>query len=123
MENPANVDVKTLLTFCALLVTFVGGVIARDRQVSAKISNDNSKTHSRIDDLKDDMNENFARKDDVRESVKRVERSIESLGVEMRQNHKDLTALIIKNENWPVEKVDELSESERGEGMLGSTDK
>jgi uncharacterized membrane protein len=80
-------------------VTFVGGVIARDRQVSAKISNDNSKTHSRIDDLKDDMNENFARKDDVRESVKRVERSIESLGVEMRQNHKDLTALIIKNEN------------------------
>jgi hypothetical protein len=45
------------------------------------------------------MNENFARKDDVRESVKRVERSIESLGVEMRQNHKDLTALIIKNEN------------------------
>lgn len=99
MENPANVDVKTLLTFCALLVTFVGGVIARDRQVSAKISNDNSKTHSRIDHLKDDMNENFARKDDVRESVKRVERSIESLGVEMRQNHKDLTALIIKNEN------------------------
>ena len=63
MENPANVDVKTLLTFCALLVTFVGGVIARDRQVSAKISNDNSKTHGRIDDLKDDMNENFARND------------------------------------------------------------
>lgn len=31
--------------------------------------------------------------------------------------------IIIKNENWPVEKVDDLSASERGEGMLGSTGK
>lgn len=31
--------------------------------------------------------------------------------------------VIIKNENWPVEKVEELSDSERGEGMLGDSGK
>ena len=31
--------------------------------------------------------------------------------------------VIIKNENWEVEKVDELSKTKREEGMLGSTDK
>jgi len=32
-------------------------------------------------------------------------------------------AVIIKNENWDVEKVDELSETDRGEGKLGSSEK
>lgn len=31
--------------------------------------------------------------------------------------------VIIKNENWPVEKVNTLSDSERGDGMVGSSGK
>ena len=42
------------------------------------------------------MNSEFARKDDVKESVRRVERGIEGLGKEMRENHKSLTELLIE---------------------------
>lgn len=99
MTETSAIDLKTLLAFGGFLLTLIGGIIVRDRQVTKRISDGNAKTHERIDSLKDDMNDNFARKDDVRESVRRVERGIENLGQEMRQNHKDLTALLIKDKD------------------------
>ena len=88
---------RILLTVGSFILALIGGIIVRDRQVSKRISDSSAKANDRIDTIKDDMNENFARKDDVRESVRRVERGIENLGQEMRQNHKDLTALIVKD--------------------------
>ena len=90
---------RVLLTVGSFILALIGGIIVRDRQVSKRITDSSTKTHERIDAIKDDMNENFARKDDVRESIRRVERGIENLGQEMRQNHKDLTALIIKDKD------------------------
>ena len=74
----------------------IGGIIVRDRNVSKRISDGNQKLHDRVDELKDTMNSEFARKDDVKESVRRVERGIEGLGKEMRENHKSLTELLIE---------------------------
>lgn len=97
MEPITTVDaIKLALAIGGFLLTLIGGIIVRDRQVSKKISDGNEKLHDRIDELKDTMNSEFARKDDVRESVRRVERSIETLGTEMRQNHKDLTQLLVE---------------------------
>jgi len=87
---------KIFLALGGFILTLIGGIIVRDRQISKRISDGNAATHKRIDELKDDVNESFARKDDVRDSVRRVERGIENLGNEMRQNHKDLTTLIVK---------------------------
>lgn len=97
MEPITTVDaIKLALAIGGFLLTLIGGIIVRDRQVSKKISDGNEKLHDRIDEVKDTMNSEFARKDDVRESVRRVERSIETLGTEMRQNHKDLTQLLVE---------------------------
>lgn len=86
-------------SFVIALMGLVGGIIVRDRNISKRISDGDSKSHSRIDALKDDINDNFARKDDVRESVRRVEKSIDSLGQELRENHKSLTALLMDKRN------------------------
>ena len=97
MEPITTVDaIKLALAIGGFLLTLIGGIIVRDRQVSKRISDGNEKLHDRIDEVKDTMNSDFARKDDVRESVRRVERSIETLGTEMRQNHKDLTQLLVE---------------------------
>lgn len=97
MEPITTVDaIKLALAIGGFLLTLIGGIIVRDRQVSKKISDGNEKLHDRIDEVKDTMNSEFARKGDVRESVRRVERSIETLGTEMRQNHKDLTQLLVE---------------------------
>ena len=97
MEALTTVDaIKLALAIGGFLLTLIGGIIVRDRQVSKKISDGNEKLHDRIDEVKDTMNSEFARKDDVKESVRRVERSIETLGTEMRQNHKDLTKLLVE---------------------------
>ena len=87
---------KVLISLGSFIVIMLGGIVVRDRNISKRISDGDAKSHSRIDALKDDVNENFARKDDVQNSVKRVERGIENLGNELRQNHRDLTTLIVK---------------------------
>ncbi len=93
----AMVDaIKVAMSIGGFMLALVGGAIARDRVISSRLSDGLSKVHGKVDDLKDEINNSFARKDDVRESVRRVERGIEALGTEMRQNHKDLTALIVK---------------------------
>ena len=88
--------IRLLMSLCALIVALVGGIVARDRAVGKRITDVNDKTQDQLDAIRSDMNTNFARKDDVKESVRRVERSIDGLGAELRQNHKDLTSLIIK---------------------------
>ena len=95
-EDAAAVDlIKLALSGGSFLLALVGGVVFRDRQLSKGISDCNTNTHVRIDDLKDDINANFARKDDMKESIRRVERSIDGLGAELRENHKALTVLIV----------------------------
>lgn len=90
--------VKLMMGAGSFCLALVGGVVVRDRQVSKRISDSNSSTHRRIDDLKDNVNEHFARKDDMKDSIRRVERSIEGLGQELRQNHKDLITHIVKED-------------------------
>ena len=96
MADPTALDLKTLLSLVGTIAAIIGGIIVRDRQVSKRISDGNGKIHLRIDDLKDDVNEHFARKDAVKDSIDRVERSIENLGSELRANHKETISLIVK---------------------------
>lgn len=91
--------VRLIMGFGSFCLALIGGVVFRDRQVAKRISDGNAAVHKRVDDMKDDINENFARKDDMKESIRRVERSIEGLGQELRQNHKDLIAHIVKKES------------------------
>ena len=88
--------IKLALAIGGFILTLIGGIIVRDRNVSKRISDGNQKLHDRVDDLKDKMNSEFARKGDVNESIRRVERGIEGLGKEMRDNHKSLTELLIE---------------------------
>ena len=88
--------IKLFVTIGGFVVALIGGIIMRDRNVSKRISEGNQKLHDRVDDLKDKMNSEFARKGDVNESIRRVERGIEGLGKEMRDNHKSLTELLIE---------------------------
>ena len=77
----------------------VGGIIGRDRNISKRISDGNAKSHQRIDALKDDIHDKFARKDDVKDTVERIETSINGLGAEMRDNHKTLVKMLMKEKH------------------------
>ena len=91
-------DVKIFATLGSLivgLIALVGGIIARDRNISSRISDGNTKAHERIDELKDDMNNHFARKDDVRDAVQRLERSIEKYSEKNDSNHATIIQLLL----------------------------
>ena len=94
MEN-GQISLAATLALAGAMFTIIGGVIARDRNISKRISDGDGKVHIRIDDLKDDLNESFARKDDVEKTFARIE----SGQAEIRQDIKALTSLIIADRN------------------------
>lgn len=96
MENFA--DFSKIAGFVFGIVAMVGGIIVRDRNISNRIIEGDSKIHVRLDDMKDDLNENFARKDDVKESIRRVERQIETINDNIDRKHESIINLLMKRE-------------------------
>ena len=86
---------KLLLGLGSFILTLFTVIFGAVRHLSKRISDSDDALHSRVNALKDDMNENFARKKDVRDSFQRVETGITNLGNTMANNHTALTSLII----------------------------
>jgi len=86
---------KLLLGLASFILTLFGALFGWYRHLSKRISDSDDALHSRVNALKDDMNENFARKKDVRDSFQRVETGIRDLGSTMANNHTSLTTLIL----------------------------
>ena len=86
-----------LISAAVGLGALITGAIMRDRALTKKISDGDANSHKRIDTLKDELNSNFARKDDMKDSVSRVERSVENLGKELRGQHNQILELLMKD--------------------------
>lgn len=69
-----------------IFVAFAGLVVAAFRNMSAKIT----KTHERIDDVKD----KYVRRDDLDQHLKRIDTTVKELRTEIRENHRQVIAAL-----------------------------
>jgi len=56
-----NNDVLYIAGFAVSLISFIGGIVVRDRQVMRSINSGDSKLHERVDKVRDE----YVRKDDL----------------------------------------------------------
>lgn len=76
-----------ILTAGAFILTLVGGVIARDRQMSRQIREGDEKLHDRINRVREDM----VHKTDQEVHLKRIDASINDMREEQRELRRETT--------------------------------
>lgn len=82
-----------LLGAAATVCGLVAGAVSRERALSGRISGGNAELHKRLDTLKDDMNADFARKDDMRDAVSLLRQDVKGL----RDDLQTLTRTLINS--------------------------
>jgi len=94
------VDWAVMIGFGTLLVTIVGGVIARDRAITNMIHtnhDENTKAikdgddvlHERINRTRDDLSNHYVKRTDLDGLIQRIEKSVTEMRQEMREERRD----------------------------------
>lgn len=77
-----------ILTAGAFVISLVGGVIARDRQMSRQIREGDEKLHERINRVRDDM----VHKSDQDRHLTRIDANIHDMREEQRELRRETTS-------------------------------
>ncbi len=72
------------------LVTMIGGLIARDRQVMARINEGDEKIQKAVDDVRKE----YVRRDDLKDHLQSIEKSLVQSRDEQREMARRIDALI-----------------------------
>lgn len=80
-------DLKWLVGFLVGIVGLIGGFITRDRQMAKQIREGDERLHARINRVKDE----YVRKDDLDQTVKRLETGMKEMRDEIRHNNSETT--------------------------------
>ncbi len=80
MEEFARWLVGIGMAFAAV----VGGIIIRDRQVMGAIKAGDDQLHERVNRTRDE----YVRRDDLDQHIRRIEKSVEEMRVEMREHRR-----------------------------------
>lgn len=73
-----------LIGIAIAVVTAIGGIIVRDRQILELIREGDDALADRLNETRDD----FVRKDDLDRHIQRIERSIDEIKVDMREQRR-----------------------------------
>lgn len=83
-------EVKWLIGISMALVTMIGGFIARDRQVMARIQEGDEKIQKAVDDVRRE----YVRRDDLKDHLQSIEKSLVQSRDEQREMARRIDALI-----------------------------
>ena len=83
-------EVKWLIGILMALVTMIGGFIARDRQVMARINDGDEKIQRAVDDVRKE----YVRRDDLKDHLQSIEKSLVQSRDEQREMARRIDALI-----------------------------
>jgi hypothetical protein len=76
----------------SLTVTLVTAIIAAFRNLANRISTGNRDLHKRVDDVKD----KYVRRDDLDGHITRIERNLQEIRDENRENHRQLLEAVTR---------------------------
>lgn len=80
-------DLQWIVGAAFALVGLIGGVIARDRQLSKMITEGDDKLHERVNRVRDE----FVRRDDLDNHIHRLDKSIDQLSKDIRDQSAETT--------------------------------
>ena len=83
-------EVKWLIGILMAFVTMIGGFIARDRQVMARIQDGDEKIQKAVDDVRKE----YVRRDDLKDHLQSIEKSLVQSRDEQREMARRIDALI-----------------------------
>lgn len=79
-------EIRWLIGAVMTLITVIGGIVVRDREVMRKIDDGDARLSERITKVQTE----YARKEDLTDHVLRVEQSVESMRNELREDRKSV---------------------------------
>lgn len=85
-------DLKWLAGILIGVVGLIGGFITRDRQMAKTIREGDEQLHQRINGVKDE----YVRKDDLDQTVQRLETGMKEMRDEIRHNNSETTKRLDK---------------------------
>lgn len=97
------IETSAVIGFGGLLVTLIGGIIARDRALTNMIHQNNEETtksikegddvlHERINRTRDEMNNGYVRRADLDGHLQRIEASLKELKADAKEDRKETNA-------------------------------
>ncbi len=85
--DPVNPDLLFVVTAALSLAGVIGGVVARDRQITRMIADGDKELHARVNRVREDM----VRRSDLDGHLLRVDEAIKELRSELRESRKETT--------------------------------
>ena len=73
-----------ILAAAGIVITLIGGIMVRDRQVMSTIKAGDDTLHERVNRTRDE----YVRRDDLDNHIRRIEKSVEEMRVEMREQRR-----------------------------------
>lgn len=89
-------EIRWLIGAVMTLITVIGGIVVRDREVMRKIDDGDARLSERITKVQTE----YARKEDLTDHVLRVEQSVESMRNELRETNRRIDSLILVLSNF-----------------------
>lgn len=89
-------ELRWLVGAAMTLITVIGGIVVRDREVMRKIDEGDARLSERITKVQTE----YARKEDLTDHVLRVEQSVESMRNELRETNRRIDSLILVLSNF-----------------------
>lgn len=89
-------ELRWLIGAVMTLITVIGGIVVRDREVMRKIDEGDARLSERITRVQTE----YARKEDLTDHVLRVEQSVESMRNELRETNRRIDSLILVLSNF-----------------------
>jgi len=89
-------ELRWLIGAVMTLITVIGGIVVRDREVMRKIDEGDTRLAERITRVQTE----YARKEDLTDHVLRVEQSVESMRNELRETNRRIDSLILVLSNF-----------------------
>lgn len=97
------VEWGVIFGFAGIIITVVGGVIARDRQLSNMIHNNHDEAaedrakgderlHERINRIREEMAQSYVRREDLERHIARIEATVTEMRREMKEDRRDTNA-------------------------------
>lgn len=85
-----TVGVDWIIGIAIAVVSLVGGIIVRDRQVMRNIVEGDEKLHQRINRVQD----TYVRRDDLNGHIQSIENTVNSMREEQRETNRRIDALL-----------------------------
>ncbi len=89
-------ELRWLIGAFMTLITVIGGILVRDREVMRKIDEGDARLSERITKVQTE----YARKEDLTDHVLRVEQSVESMRNELSETNRRIDSLILVLSNF-----------------------